>query len=50
MPLFTQIGYAITKLSLLFNNSVFGFAFIKLILDRIDFVGIDLIGIHFEVK
>ena len=31
-------------------NSVFGSAFVELILDIIDFVGIDLIRIDFEIK
>ena len=34
----------------LFTNSVFGFTFVELILDRIDFDRIDLIRIDFEVK
>ena len=32
------------------TNNVFGFTFVELILDRIDFVGIDLVKIDFEIK
>ena len=32
------------------NIGMFGPAFVELILDRIDFVGIDLVRINFEVK
>ena len=32
------------------RNGVFGSTFVELILDRIDFVGIDLVIIDFEVK
>ena len=35
---------------IIFIYSVFGFTFAELTLDRIDFVGIDLVRINFEIK
>ena len=38
------------NLSVVSTKCVFDSTFVKLILDRIDFIGIDLIRIDFEIK
>ena len=40
----------VTRICKSFLYSVFGSTFVELILDRIDFVEIDLVRIDFEVK
>ena len=47
MSIFLAHDYIIMCVS---TYGVFGSAFVELILDRIDFVGINLVRIDFEVK